>query len=63
MSFAKCWKCQEELDPPTPQEDMIHGWHCSKGHRQPRKYTVEQWICIVYNGLVELQEMSEEGNG
>lgn len=55
-AFAYCKECNAPLTAPTAEEDLISGQHCSNGHTQPRRYTLEEWIVLLYDNVIDLAE-------
>ncbi len=61
-AFAYCNHpgCNLALSAPSAREDIMSEWECGYGHVQPRRYSNEEWIIMLYDNVLELTQQLEE---
>lgn len=59
MPFAYC-ECGLSISAPTAREDIMGEHGCPAGHIQPRRYTNEEWIIMLYDNVIDLTKQLEE---
>lgn len=57
--FGYCPECSVAISAPTAREDLIEGQFCANGHRQPQRYSVEEWVAMLYDNIIEMQKEAE----